>query len=71
MYTNTTNGYTALANKAEDIFFGAYPSKAQIEYAKSVGTEFEYTKIGAEGFVFFVNKDNPVESLTESEIKGI
>lgn len=71
LYTNTSNGYTALANKAEDIFFGAYPSNAQIEYAKSVGTEFEYTKIGSEAFVFFVNKDNPVDSLTEDEIKGI
>lgn len=71
LYTNTSNGYTALANKAEDIFFGAYPSNAQIEYAKSVGTEFEYTKIGTEAFVFFVNKDNIVESLTEEEIKEI
>ena len=71
LYTNTSNGYIALANKAEDIFFGAYPSKEQIMYAESVGTKFEYTKIGSEAFVFFVNKDNPVDELTEKQIKGI
>lgn len=71
LYTNTSNGYIALANKAEDIFFGAYPSREQIMYAESVGTKFEYTKIGSEAFVFFVNKDNPVDELTEEQIKGI
>lgn len=71
LYTNTSNGYISLANKAEDIFFGAYPSKEQIAYAESIGTEFEYTKIGSEAFVFFVNKDNPVDELTEEQIKGI
>ena len=71
LYTNTINGYNSLANKNIDIFFGAYPSQQQIEYAEALGTEFEYTKIGKEGFVFFVNKNNPVDSLTEEEIKGI
>ena len=70
LYTNTINGYNSLANKNIDIFFGAYPSQQQIEYAEDLGTEFEYTKIGKEGFVFFVNKNNPVDSLTEEEIKS-
>ena len=34
-------------------------------------TEFEYTEIGKEGFIFFVNKDNPITSLTSEQIKGI
>ncbi len=71
LYTNTVNGYTSLANNNIDIFFGAYPSEKQIEYAKSVGTEFEYTKIGKEAFVFFVNKDNKIDGLTTSQIKDI
>lgn len=70
-YNNTVGGYKKLADKEIDIFFGAYPSKEQIESAKQKGTEFEYTKIGKEGFVFFVNKDNPAESLTQEQIQGI
>lgn len=71
LYTNTVNGYASLAAKNIDIFFGAYPSAIQIQEAKKLGTEFEYTKIGSEAFVFFVNKDNPVESLTTHQIKDI
>ncbi len=70
-YNNTKEGYEMLAEKKTDIFFGAYPSEQQIKYAESCGTEFEYTEIGKEAFVFFVNKNNPVESLTTEQIKGI
>ncbi len=70
-YSNTIGGYKKLASKDIDIFFGAYPSKEQIEAAKEHGTEFEYTEIGKEGFVFFVNKNNPIDSLTVQQIKDI
>lgn len=70
-YNNTKNGYTALAEKQTDIFFGAYPSEEQIEYAKSLGTEFEFTPIGYEAFVFFVHKDNPITNLSTEQIQGI
>lgn len=71
LYSNTTGGYKRLADKEIDIFFGAYPSEEQINDALMKGTEFEYTEIGKEGFVFFVNKNNPVENLTLEEIRGI
>jgi len=70
-YNNTVGGYGALARKETDIFIGAYPSKEQIEYAEQQGTTFQYTQIGSEAFVFFVHKDNPVDSLTLEQIKGI
>ena len=70
-YNNTVGGYKLLGDRQTDIFFGAYPSKEQIETAKEKGTEFEYTKIGTEAFVFFVHKDNPVDSLTTEQIKKI
>ena len=70
-YNNTVRGYEALANRETDIFFGAYPSKEQIEYAKSQGTKFKYTEIGTESFVFFVHKDNPIETLTTKQIQKI
>lgn len=70
-YNNTVGGYHELAERRTDIFFGAYPSKEQIQYAKNQGTTFEYTRIGSEAFVFFVHKDNPIDSLTTEQIKGI
>lgn len=70
-YNNTVGGYKLLGEKQTDIFFGAYPSEQQIEAAKEKGTEFEYTKIGTEAFVFFVHKDNPINSLTTEQIQGI
>lgn len=70
-YNNTVGGYIELAKKNADIFIGAYPSKDQITYAEKCNTEFVYTQIGWEAFVFFVHKDNPINSLTTEQIKGI
>lgn len=70
-YNNTRGGYELLAEKKIDIFFGAYPSEGQINYAEYCETQFVYTPIGIEAFVFFVHKDNPVDNLTTEQIKGI
>ena len=70
-YDNTVLGYLKLADRDIDVFFGAYPSEEQIEYAKNNGVEFEYTPIGKEGFVFFVNKENPVDNLTIKQLQDI
>lgn len=70
-YNNTLGGYANLAEKKTDIFIGAPPSKEQITFAEQNGTTFEYTQIGSEAFVFFVNKENPITSLTVEQIKGI
>ncbi len=70
-YNNTVRGYRLLGEKRTDMFFGAYPSEEQIDYALEQDTEFEYTKIGTEAFVFFVHKDNPINSLTADQIRKI
>lgn len=70
-YNNTLGGYELLAKKETDIFIGAAPSAEQIDFAEENGTTFKYTQIGSEAFVFFVNKDNPITSLTVEQIKGI
>lgn len=70
-YNNTVGGYKKLAEKKTDIFLGAAPSKEQREYAEQCKTVFKYTQIGTEAFVFFVHKDNPIDSLTVEQIKGI
>lgn len=70
-YNNTVRGYRLLAERQTDIFFGAYPSEEQIAYAKENNTTFVYTPIGADAFVFFVHKDNPIDNLTSDQIRKI
>lgn len=70
-YNSTVGGYKLLAQKKTDIFIGAAPSKEQIAYAEQMGTVFDYTQIGYEAFVFFVHKDNPIDSLTSQQIRDI
>lgn len=70
-YNNTVGGYKLLGEKQTDIFFGAYPSEEQIASAKEKDTEFIYTPIGYDAFVFFVHKDNPIDNLTTEQVQAI
>lgn len=70
-FTNTIHAYERLLTREVDIYFGAEPSKEQLEMAKSSGNELVMTPIGKEAFVFFVNESNPMDNLSISEIQGI
>ncbi len=70
-YKNTVRGYKAVVDGDTDIFFSASPSKEQKEYAEEKGVELVYVPIGLEAFVFFVNGNNPIDSLTTDEVRGI
>ena len=70
-FTNTVNAYYRLVNQDCDMIFGARPSEDQLEYAKGNNVEFELTLIGREAFVFFVEKDNPVDNISSEEMKAI
>ncbi len=70
-YKNTVRGYKAIVDGETDILFCAAPSDAQIAYAEEQGVELVYVPVGLEAFVFFVNAENPVESLTVDEIRSI
>jgi phosphate transport system substrate-binding protein len=69
--SKTEAAYKHLAEGKADIFFGAQPSDEQMAYANSKGLELVKTPIGREAFVFFVNADNPVNSLTTEQIQNI
>ncbi|MFC7366263.1 MULTISPECIES: substrate-binding domain-containing protein [Bhargavaea] len=71
MSSRTGQAYESLINGEVDIIFVAGPSDAQKERARRAGKELELTPIGKEAFVFFVNESNPVEGLTQEEIRGI
>lgn len=70
-YKNTVRGYTAIVDGDTDILFCAAPSEEQKRYAREKGVELEYVPVGLEAFVFFVNKNNPVDNLTPEQIRDI
>lgn len=70
-YKNTVRGYQAIVDGTTDILFCAAPSAEQKIYAEEKGVELIYVPVGLEAFVFFVNKNNPVDNLTTEEIRGI
>lgn len=78
-FSNTINAYNRLLYGSKDpdkypaidMMFGARPSKDQLLEAKEHGKEVEVTTIGREGFVFFVEADNPVENLTSDQVRAI
>ncbi len=70
-FTNTIQGFSALLNGDVDLFFGAQPSADQLDWAGSEGVELVLTPIGKEGFVFFVEEDNPVSDLSSDQLRGI
>jgi phosphate transport system substrate-binding protein len=69
--SRTDEAYLRLIKGEIDILFGAEPSKGQREKARARGRKLVLTPIAKEAFVFFVNKDNPVDSLTLSQIQDI
>lgn len=70
-YNNTVRGYQAVVDGTTDILFCAAPSEAQKQYAEEQGVELVYIPIGLEAFVFFVNADNPVDTLSVEQIRDI
>lgn len=70
-YKNTVRGYQAIVDGDTDILFCAGPSEEQKQYAEEKGVELVYVPIGLEGFVFFVNENNPVNNLTAEQIRKI
>ncbi len=70
-YKNTVRGYKAIVDGETDILFCASPSAEQKQYAKEQGVELVYVPVGLEGFVFFVNENNPVDNLTTQQVRDI
>ncbi len=70
-YKNTVRGYKAIVDGTTDILFCAAPSADQKKYAEDNNVELVYVPIGLEGFVFFVNEQNPISNLTTEQIRKI
>ena len=70
-FTNTVRGFSRLLDKEVNLLFGATPSKEQLAEAAKKGIALTITPIGREAFVFFVEKDNPIDNLTSQQIRAI
>lgn len=68
---NTLRAYRGVVDGDVDIAFCAGASEAQLAYAEEKGVELEFVPIGKEAFVFLVHKDNPVNSVTVEQVRGI
>ncbi len=70
-YTNTHPGYVNLINGKNDLIVVTEPSSEELALAKKKGVELEVIPVVKEGFVFYVNSNNPVDSLSIEQIQKI
>jgi phosphate transport system substrate-binding protein len=70
-HNTTHNAYINLIDGKADIIFVTEPSRDELKYAKSKNVELEVVPVVREGFVFLVNTENPIKSLTTKQIVAI
>lgn len=70
-HSRTPNAYQNLIDNRADIIFVAHPSEGQKKRAEEANVKLTYTPFAREAFVFIVNADNPVDSLTEQQVRDI
>ena len=68
---NTPASFEEIAEGDADLIFCLHGSEEQEAYAKACGVTLDYTPYALDAFVFFVNKDNPVESVSMQQLKDI
>ncbi len=71
LHNKTHQAYLNLVDGTADIIFVTSPSQEEWAYAAEKGVELVVTPVVSEGFVFLVNKDNPVDTLTLAQIRDI
>lgn len=69
--STTPEAYNRLIEGEADMIFVASASEKQAAYAEENGVELTFTPIGREAFVFFVNAQNAIDSLTVEQIRQI
>lgn len=69
--SKTGRAYERLIAGEVDIFFGAEPSRQQQLAAQEAGVELKLIPIAKEAFVFFVNRENPINDLSIEQIQDI
>ena len=70
-HNKTHEAYVNLINGEVDLIFVTAPSEEELALAKENNVELELIPIVSEGFVFLTHKENPVDTLTQSQIRDI
>lgn len=69
--TGIPRAYEKIIAGESDIIFVAQPSLAQKQMAEAAGVKLVYTPFAREAFVFIINKDNPIQTLSDAQIRAI
>ncbi|MDF2524802.1 MAG: hypothetical protein K0R31_2443 [Clostridiales bacterium] len=70
-HNTTHNAYVNLIEGKADIIFVTEPSIEELELAKKAGIELEVVPVVKEAFVFLVNKENPVDTISVKQLQDI
>ena len=70
-FSRTTESYRELMAGNADLLIAAEPNSAVFDEMEAAGFEIEMEPVAMDALVFLVNADNPVDSLTLDELKGI
>jgi len=54
-----------------DVLLAVRYADSTLERAKQQGADLAITPVAREGFVFILHKDNPVDSITQEQLRGI
>lgn len=68
---STEEGFNKLIKDEIDVLISTYPTDDIMTFAKLNGVDLEITPIAKDGFVFFTNVDNKIDSLKVSDIQKI
>jgi len=70
-HSKTVDAFNKFIEGENDILFGVTFSDELLNEAKNSGINLGQIEITKEAFVFLINKDNPVKSLTEEQLTDI
>lgn len=70
-FSRTTESYRALMAGETDLVIAAEPNSAVFDEMDEAGFEIRMEPFAMDALVFMVNADNPVESLTLEQLRGI
>ena len=70
-HNKTIEAYERLIRSKKDIIFVTAPSEEELAMAKTAGVDLEFIPIVNDALVFLVNTANPVDGLTQQQVKEI
>ena len=70
-FSRTTESYRQLMQGDADLLIAAEPKAAVFDEMEEAGFEVQMEPLATDALVFMVNEDNPVDSLTTEQLRGI